>query len=139
MDKAIGWEEPHRTIETKTSLKERFLNLLSPQIKLTEEEQQTKRVIEQFLLNDNTKYRLSPISNHILLKHKEQQFYLLIHGNFIKITNENHSLTAQYRLSFIEEMRRIIYEKIEMDREAAIAEIFENEKVLMENIIEKLK
>jgi len=105
---------------------------------LTEDEEKVKQVIELMLANPDTKFRISPLTNSVLLKQKEAEFFILIEGSKIRISNHAFSFHSDYRLSFIELIRGSVYSKIESDRQEAIKEIFKNEQGLLDVMINKL-
>lgn len=111
--------------------------LFSNKLEYTSEEKQVKEVIEKMIANDNTKYRLSPISQDILLKNNND-YYIVINNERVRICNHNFMLNETYRLSFLEEMKELVFNKMQQDRNKALEEIFENRKNLLNNIIEKL-
>ena len=113
-------------------------NLFNPPLKLTEDETRVKTVIEKLLANNDTKFRFAPFSNSILLKQKEKEYALLIEGSHIKISNDSFSLDKQFRLNFIEEMKILIFTRMESDRLAAINEIFKNDRSLLDGMIKNL-
>ena len=113
-------------------------NLINPPLKLTEDEARVKTVIEKMLNDSDTKFRISPLTQSILLKQKERGFYLLIDGNQIKICNHAFALHSQYRLNFVELMKELVFEKVESDRQLAIKEIFNNQQSLLEGMIKTL-
>jgi len=122
----------------KFNLKTILTNVFNPPLKLTEDESRVKTVIEKLLQNPDTKFRIAPRTHAVLLKQKETGFYLAIDGNQIKICNHNFALHTQYRLSFVELMRELVFDKIEYDRQNAMSEIFDNQQNLLENIIKTL-
>jgi len=113
-------------------------NLFNPPLKLTEDEARVKTVIEKLLANNDTKFRFAPLTNSILLKQKEKEYYLLIDGSHIKISNHTFSLDKQFRLNFIENMKTLIFTRMESDRIGAINEIFKNERNLLDGMINSL-
>jgi len=120
------------------NFKEVLARLFNPPLKLTEDESRVKEVIEKLLQNPDTKFRISPLTNSVLLKHKETGYYLLIEGNHIKICNHSFTIHSQFRLSFVEMLRKNIDTKIEQDRQEAIAEIFTNQNNVLDEVIKNL-
>lgn len=116
---------------------DKIKNFFSNKLEYTSEEKQVKEVIEKMVANENTKYRLSPLSQEILLKNNND-YYIVINNQRIRICNHTFMLNETYRLSFLEEMKELVFNKMEKDRNLAISEIFENRKNLLNNIIEKL-
>ena len=110
----------------------------SPPLKLTEQEQQIKTVVEKLIHHQESKFRLAPESQDIVVKNKEFDYFLLLRQNRISISNHSFLTDHQYRLTFVDYIREIIYKKMEHDRQVAINEIFENERNLLNTIIEKL-
>jgi len=112
--------------------------IFNPALKLTEDEQKVKQVIELMLANPETKYAIAPLTSSILLEQKETGYYVLIEGAVIKICNHQFALHSQYRLNFVEQLKEIIYAKVEADRQEAITEIFNNQQKLLDEIINNL-
>lgn len=107
-------------------------------ISYTEEELLLKEVIQKMIVNPDTRFRLSPLTQDLLIKNPKAQYYLLISGNKIKICNHEFVLNNTYRVSFAEEMRDMAFGQMEKERSQAISEIFQNELNLLTRIKENL-
>lgn len=125
-------------IPERITWKQKLFNFLNPPLKLTSQEQQIKTVTEKMINHPDSKFRLAPQSQDIVVKNKTFDYYLLVRQNKISVSNHTFLTDHQYRLSFVEYIREMIYKKMEADRQAAIEEIFENERNLLNTIIEKL-
>ena len=111
---------------------------LSNKLQYNKEELLVKQIIEKMMSHPDTKFRFSPLSQDLLLKNTKNDYYILISNVRIKICNHSFIVDETYRLSFIEDMRKILYDKIERDRNESISEIFENRTNLLSNIINNL-
>lgn len=121
----------------KINLKEIFKNWFN-KLQYSEDELLVKEVIEKMINNADTRYRLSPLSQDLLLKNPKAKYYLLLSGNKIKISNHDFVLNNTYRASFAEEMKDLIFERMEQERKSAISEIFQNELNLLTRIKDSL-
>lgn len=116
----------------------RIKDFLSNKLEYNSEELLVKEVIEKMMEHPDTKYRVSPLSQCVLLKNTKNDYYILIDDLRVRICNHSFMVDNSFRLSFIDDMKDMLYNKIENDRQQAITEIFQNRTNLLSKIIENL-
>lgn len=116
-----------------------FKNLINRPLKLNGEEKLVYDIVNNLIEHKATRYKLAPITTDILIKNPEKDYYLVLSGSRILVANHSFMLNESYRLSFVEEIRKIIFKRMEEERQQSINEIFENKMSLLTAIKKNLE
>lgn len=117
---------------------EKLKNFFNRELMLTDDEKVVKEVVEKMLAHKDTKFQIAPMSQDIILLNRPKEYYIFVNSAKIKISNHKFCLEKSFRVSFLEDIKRLIFDKMEKDRQDLIKELFANEINLLQGISENL-
>lgn len=101
---------------------------------LTEDEQKMKDLVDRIISAEKTKFQHSPINHEIIVLNREKQIFLLIEDDGITVSNHDFTYKRQFRLNFISQIKSIVNQRIEQERQELKKELFKNEMQLLDKI-----
>jgi hypothetical protein len=110
---------------------------------LSKREQQVKGIIEGYMDQYGTNPSIDAIvapqhdmDNYIILD-RENEIYISIDHHDITISNHAFLYEKQFRLEYVESLKKGVRKKIAAEREKLKQELFKNERELLERISSK--
>lgn len=121
------------------TLIQKIITKFKAKVVYTESEILVKTLVEKLLDNSDTKYRVAPLSGDVVLQESTVGYQVVITGNRICWHDGSSTIDRSFPLTFAEEIKSMVFDKIEKDRQEATAEIFDSEKNILNNMITKLQ
>lgn len=107
---------------------------LIPKYKPSQNEVLVMEIIESLFNSKGTECITAPISGKYYITNKKLQYWVMVSGNFITITNHRFTYTINLSVLFYDSLVKIIKDFIEKDREKFEKDVFKNELDLLNNI-----
>lgn len=121
-----------------TFIKNLYKRVFDADIKLTSKEGKILKACILILSRNDREISVIPGEMDYLIKSKELDYYLHVTSSEITFSNHGHTVTRDYRLKFIELIKKTIEEKTIIDRNQMISEMSCNEETLLDRMIDNL-
>ena len=103
------------------------------------EERKLKDLIIGMLSDPEVQELVSPKSDEYMLIDEVNQMNLCIEASSIKVANHAYSMDIQLRMKFCEEMKKLVKDKVEVDRQQKKKTMFKNQIDLLDKLTKNYK
>ena len=103
-------------------------------LKNNEEAKTTIDIVNKLLDRNDVDRVISPISDEYFLIDKVNEYSIVIGHDKITLANHKFSTTVELGLSFTESVKKIVRDRLEEERQALKATLFENKLDLLNRI-----
>ena len=122
-----------------TRLKIRVIKINNNRSKMGDDTSFIYKIVRAMVKHPDTKFLTAPISHTYYLENKKLDYFVVLDGECIRITNHKFYASKSLRGSDGEKMINYVKNHIENIRKEMELEIFQNQHALYRNIYENLK
>lgn len=103
------------------------------------EEKKIKELVEGMLNTDGVDKLISPNSDEYLLIDTSNEMVLCLEHTYVKVMNHKYLLSIKTRLRFTEDLKKLVKDKLELERQILKKSLFKNEIDLISKLAENYK